>query len=225
VELGALARRSRGAARALGLTTVLLSAAAAAQPTGIISGVVLDATTRAPMQGVRVTARSPALLGEQSAVTDGSGEFEMTMLPPGIYALSVQREGFLPFAPEGLVVRGGHKKVRLQLVPEPRPAPPPPAPVAVEFDDAKMTVPAMLSGPDPEYTQEAVERGVQGQMTIRCVVAHDGSVRNCRVLKGLPFMNSAVVEALQRRQYRPATAQGKALDVFYTFNLRLTLPQ
>jgi TonB family protein len=219
------ARRIRGAAVASGLAAALLTATASAQQTGTISGVVLDATTKAPMAGARVTARSPALLGEQSALTDASGEFEITMLPPGIYALSVQHDGFLPFSPEGLIVRGGRKKVRVQLMPEPRPEPPPPAPVAVEFDDATMSVPAMISGPDPEYTQEAVERGVQGQMTIRCVVAHDGSVRKCRVLKGLPFMNSAVIEALERRQYRPATVQGKPVDVFYTFNLRLTLPQ
>jgi TonB family protein len=95
----------------------------------------------------------------------------------------------------------------------------------VEFDQSTMSGLAMISGPEPEYTQEAIERGVQGQMTVRCVVAHDGSVRNCRVLKGLPFMNASVVDALERRRYHPATVQGKAVDVFYTFNLRLALPQ
>jgi len=215
----------RGAARALGIAVLVFAARAGAQPSGIISGVVLDASTQAPLARARITARSPVLMGEQSTVTDDAGAFEMTMLPPGNYALAVQHEGFLPFSPEGLVVRGRRIKLRLQLMPEPRPAPPPPVPVAVEFDEATMVGPAMISGPEPEYTQEAVERGVQGQMTIRCVIGHDGSVRKCRVLKGLPFMNASVVDALERRRYHPATTHGKPVDVYYTFNLQLALPQ
>jgi TonB family protein len=212
-------------ARVLGMAVLLLAGRAGAQPSGIISGVVLDATTQAPLSGALITARSPALLGEQIAVTDDAGAFEITMLAPGAYALAVEHDGFLPFSPEGVVVKGRRIKVRLLLMPEPRPAPPPPVPVAVEFDQSTMNGLAMISGPEPEYTQEAVERGVQGQMTVRCVVAHDGSVRGCRVLKGLPFMNASVVDALERRRYHPATLQGKPVDVFYTFNLRLALPQ
>jgi len=214
-----------GAARALSIAVLVLAARAGAQPSGSISGVVLDATTQAPLSGALITARGAALLGEQIAVTDEAGAFEMTMFPPGAYALAVEHDGFLPFSAEGVVVKGRRIKVRLLLMPEPRPAPPPPAPVAVDFDEATMSGLSIISGPEPEYTQEAVERGVQGQMTVRCVVAHDGSVRNCRVLKGLPFMNASVVDALERRRYQPATVQGKPVDVFYTFKLRLALPQ
>src|SRR5439155_3733862 len=73
-------RRLRSSAmRALGIALFLLAMRAAAQPTGIISGVVLDAATKAPVPGAVVIAKSPTLLGEQSAVTDESGVFEMTM--------------------------------------------------------------------------------------------------------------------------------------------------
>lgn len=215
----------RAAARALCAAAILSSARAGAQPGGIISGVAVDATNQAPVAGAVITVRSPVLLGEQSAVTNQAGAFEMTMLPAGTYSLSVKREGFLPFSAEGVAVRGRRVKVHLQILPEPRPPPPPPAPVAVEFDEATMVGPAIVYAPELEYTQEAIERGVQGQMTIRCVIAHDGSVRNCRVLKGLPLMNSLVVDALERRRYQPATAQGKPVDVYYTFNVRLTLPK
>jgi TonB family protein len=204
----------------------LFAGAAKAQPTGIISGVVLDATTRVPLPGTLVTARSPALLGEQSAVTDESGVFEMTMLAPGTYSLAVQHEGFMPFSPDGIVVRDRRLRVRLQLIPDQHAAPAEQASASVlEFDDAKMVAPALISGPEPEYTPEAIERGVEGLMTVKCVVGADGAVRKCRVLKGLPFMNTSVLEALARRRYRPATAQGRPVDVFYTFNLRLALPQ
>ncbi|SRR6266571_1377046 len=73
------ARRGRRAARALGIAILVLAARAGAQPSGIISGVVLDATTQAPLAGALITARSPALMGEQIAVTDDAGAFEMTL--------------------------------------------------------------------------------------------------------------------------------------------------
>jgi protein TonB len=95
----------------------------------------------------------------------------------------------------------------------------------LDFDEATMTKPAMISGPEPEYTQEAIERRVQGLMTVKCVVGADGGVHDCRVLKGVPFMSKAVLEALEQRRYRPATARGKPVGVYYTFNVRLSLPQ
>lgn len=199
------------------------STAAFAQSAGSLAGVVVDAGSGVPVQEAVVTAHGPALLGEQSAVTDKDGYFEMTMLPPGTYSLSVKRDGFSPFAPEGLILKG--KKVRVRLAIAPLPPPPPTlSDTAVEFNDT-MTAPSMISGPNPEYTQDAIDRGVEGLMSVRCVVTVEGMVRNCKVLKGLLFMDSAVVSALERRKYKPAMQQGKPVDVFYTFNIRLKLPQ
>jgi len=42
--------------------------------------------------------------------------------------------------------------------------------------------------------------------------------------EGPPLHEPAVIEALEKRKYRPALAQGKAVDVFYMFNIKLKLP-
>lgn len=204
-----------------------LSTGALAQAAGSLSGVVVDAATQAPLGEATVTARSPALLGEQSALTDKDGAFEMTFLPPGTYGLTVKRDGYQPFSPDGLVLKGKKVRVKLSVAASPTPVAAPSGPVesAVEFNDASMTAPAMISGPNPEYSQDAIDRGVEGLMSVRCVVTVEGRVRNCRVLKGLPFMNQPVLDALERRKYKPAMASGKPVDVFYTFNIRLKLPQ
>ena len=216
----------RQLAAAAAAVVLCFAMGAAAQAAGIISGVVLDATTRVPLPGAIVTAHGPAMLGEQSAVTDEAGAFEMTMVAPGTYALAVQHVGFVPFSPGGIVVRDRRLRVRLQLMPEGRAGfTESGSATIVEFDDVAMTRPAMISGPEPEYPPEAIERGIHGQMAVKCVVGADGGVRKCRVLKGLPFMNGAVLEALAQRRYRPATSHGKPVDVYYTFNLRLTLPR
>jgi len=187
----------------------------------VLTGSVVDAATKVPIADAVVVARSPALAGEQAAVTDASGSFEMTFLPPGTYSLAVSCEGCVPYSPAGIVLKTG--KVRVRIAVEPVPSPASIEAQAVEFDPS-MTAPAMVSGPAPEYTQDALERGVEGSMEVRCVVTAEGNVRACKVVKGLPFMNAAVVDALQKRTYRPATAQGKPVDVYYKFTLRLKLP-
>ncbi len=205
----------------LALGCALCAQAFADTPSATIAGVVIDAATAAPIAGAVVTARSPVLIGEQSAVTDAQGMFELTLLPPGTYSVSVQGEGFEAFAQAGIALKAETLRVRIAVV-----ALPPAVEsggAAVEFDPAMMA-PAMISGPAPEYTPEAIERGIEGSMQIRCVVTVAGDVRDCRVLKGLPFMNTAVVEALQRRKYKPALSRGRPVAVFYTFNIRLKLP-
>ena len=57
--------------------------------------------------------------------------------------------------------------------------------------DATMTPPAVVAGPPLEYTQQALEREVEGTMLVRCIVRVDGTVHDCRVLKSVPFMDRA----------------------------------
>ena len=205
----------------LAITFALYAGAFAQTAPAVLTGMVVDAATQSPLGDVVVVARSPALPGEQTVVTDPSGAFEMTLLPPGTYSLAVKRDGFQTYSPEGLVLKGGKMRVRIAVLPVATPATL--AAAAVEFNDT-MIAPAMISGPGPEYTVDAVDRGVEGNMEVRCVVTAEGQVRACKVIKGLPFMNSAVVAALEQRKYKPAMAQGKAVDVYYTFNIRLKLP-
>jgi protein TonB len=95
--------------------------------------------------------------------------------------------------------------------------------VRMEFDE-RMSQPEKLGGPDPQYTAKALEREVQGTMIVRCVVTVEGRVFGCRVLKSLPFMDRAVVEALERRRYKPATLGGLPIEVNYNFKITMRLP-
>lgn len=202
---------------------IFSAGALAAESSGTLAGVVVDAATQNPVPEAQVTARGPALLGEQTAVTDETGAFEMTFLPAGTYGLSVKRDGFQPFAPDGLVLKGRKVRIRLALLQTVVAPPPAAAEPALEFNDS-MTAPSMISGPSPEYTQDAIERGIEGVMQVRCTVTASGAVRRCKVLKGLPYMDRAVIDALEARRYKPALAQGKPVDVLYTFTIRLKLP-
>src|SRR5438874_2154896 len=200
-----------------------LSTGALAQSAGSLAGVVVDAATQAPLADATVIAKSPALVGEQAVTTDAQGSFEMTLLPAGTYGLTVKRDGFQSFAPDGLVLKGKKVHVRLALLAEiSQAAAAAASETAVEFNES-MTAPTMVSGPSPEYSADAVERGIEGTMQVRCVVTVAGTVRNCKVIKGVPYMDRPVVDALQARKYKPAMSQGRPVDVFYTFTIKLKL--
>ena len=88
------------ALRAAALACVCVYAGVAqAQTTGTVVGVVTDASTGRPVARARVVARSPSLQGEQTAVSDETGSYRLSLLPPGSYKLSVP--AFTASAPGG----------------------------------------------------------------------------------------------------------------------------
>jgi len=95
----------------------------------------------------------------------------------------------------------------------------------IPFREEVMTRPEYLSGPNPEYTQKALEHEVQGLMVVRCIVNSTGEVRDCRVVKSLPYMDRAVIKALESRRYKPARLEGKIITVDYEFRINLVLPE
>lgn len=72
----------------------LTAGAALAQviPTSTLSGHV--SADNAPLPGVTVTARSPALQGTRSAVTNANGDYLFRVLPPGDYTVEFAIPGF-----------------------------------------------------------------------------------------------------------------------------------
>ena len=60
------------------------------------------------------------------------------------------------------------------------------------------------------YTAEALDRRVQGLFVTKCRVPVSGRVDNCRVLKPLPMMDSAILYVFEHRRYEPAVIGGSA---------------
>src|SRR5688572_12510589 len=82
--------------RAVGLVVGVLLLAATdvwAQANSAIAGVVRD-TSGAVMPGVTVEASSPALIEKvRVATTDGTGQYRVIQLPPGVYTVSFTLPG------------------------------------------------------------------------------------------------------------------------------------
>ena len=80
---------------ALAALPLLLATLAPAQglPTGTLSGRVAEADGLA-LPGVTITAKSPALQGTRTAVTNVNGDFVVPNLPPGEYLVTFVMSGF-----------------------------------------------------------------------------------------------------------------------------------
>ncbi len=94
----------------------------------------------------------------------------------------------------------------------------------LEFDPNKMTESKLIGGPEIVYTEKALEREVQGTMIVKCVLTAEGRVHGCRVVRSLPFMDRAAIDALEKRRYTPVTMGGRPIEVMYTFKVTLRLP-
>jgi carboxypeptidase family protein/TonB-dependent receptor-like protein len=100
---------------------LLWSAPAGAQTIGTatLSGKAIDAATKAPLADAVVTVTSPALQGEQTVVTDGSGFYRIPNLPPGDYTLRVDGDRYHPYARGGIALRVNITvRLDVELLPE-----------------------------------------------------------------------------------------------------------
>jgi len=77
---------------------------AAGGQTGQISGVVIDATSKAPIANARVTAAAPA--GTYRASTDAAGRFSILGLTVDTYTLTVEAQGYDASQTSGVTVTG-----------------------------------------------------------------------------------------------------------------------
>ena len=86
------------------LGVLLLAAPVFAQ--GSLTGTVRDASG-AVLPGVTVEAASPALIEKtRSAVTDGTGQYRIIDLRPGIYVLTATLPGFATFKRDSIELTG-----------------------------------------------------------------------------------------------------------------------
>ena len=97
----------RGVARTLALLgVVLLVPGMVYAQQATIAGVVKDASG-AVLPGVSVEATSPALTEKvRSVVTDGTGQYRIVSLPPGLYTVTVSLQGFNTVKREGIALSG-----------------------------------------------------------------------------------------------------------------------
>lgn len=102
------------------------------------------------------------------------------------------------------------------------PMTPPPTNQVLPFGEG-MNRPQLVSGPEPLFPREAREAKVEGTLLARCVITTEGALTGCRIIKGLPFLDQPVLDALAQRRYTPVSFQGRPVAVEYVIPFKFKL--
>ena len=82
----------------------------------------------------------------------------------------------------------------------------------------------VLAKPEPQYTEDARRKGINGSVVLRVVFSRTGEVTNIRTVQALPFgLTERAIAAARLIRFRPATKDGRPVNVYmqleYNFNL------
>ena len=131
-------------------------------------------------------------------------------------------------APEPLPPARPHPFLDLPPPPPPPPAPPPPppppapvsAPVRVGGD---IEAPKKIKDVPPVYPPVAVSARIQGQVILEAVIDERGHVSGLKVLKSIPLLDKAAIDAVRQWEYTTTTLNGVPVAVIMTVTVTFAL--
>jgi TonB family protein len=87
-----------------------------------------------------------------------------------------------------------------------------------------VSAPVVFKEVKPQYTAEAMKAGVQGVVTLECVVQPDGTVGGVRVTKALnPGLDQEAIKAVKQWRFKPGRKDGKPVPVRVTLEMTFAL--
>lgn len=139
--------------------------------------------------------------GEKVGVRARQGDLLLISAPPHglprfVAALAISQEAgkFVPFDDDsGVPDRGAH--------------------TCTERPESNVTPPHVIYMPDPEYSEQARRKKIQGVVVLSVTVAVDGSTRDIKIVKGLGYgLDEKAVEAARRWKFKPALKDGEPIE-------------
>ena len=87
-----------------------------------------------------------------------------------------------------------------------------------------VTAPVVIKEAKPQYTADALHAGVQGTVSLECVVLPDGAVGEARVTKALdPGLDQEAIKAARQWTFKPGLKDGKPVPVRVSIELTFSL--
>lgn len=128
-------------------------------------------------------------------------------------------------------LRAQHPQARIagKIAGMPPPPPPPPPPAAPVDGVMPLRVGGNIAPPvkvrdvRPEYPAEAKMNRVQGVVILEVVIDASGRVREARVLRSIPLLDKAAVDAVQQWEFQPPLLNGQAVPVIMTVTVNFSL--
>jgi protein TonB len=145
-----------------------------------------------------------------------------TVAPSGIgreTALQIDRES-IDDRPDGLLPALDGVGI-IDAQPTPREQPEPALrPVRVSTG---IKAPTRVKDVPPVYPEIARKSRVQGVVILEATIGADGRVQEARVLRSVPLLDQAAVNAVQSWEYTPTLLNGRPVPIIMTVTVKFTL--
>ena len=93
----------------------------------------------------------------------------------------------------------------------------------IRVDGQKVKPPVRLVNVNPVYPEDARAAGVGGVVVLQITVGEDGSVIDARVLRSVPMLDQAAIDAVLQWVYEPTLLNGVPIAVERTVTINFTL--
>ena len=107
-------------------------------------------------------------------------------------------------------------------IPEPPPPPPPPPTQPVRVG-GNIKPPQKLKHVNPVYPPIAQSARVQGIVIIEATIGPSGAVQDAKVLRSIPLLDQAALDAVRQGQFTPTLLNGVPVPVIMTVTVQFTL--
>ena len=205
----------------------------------IVHTVVVGAVVIIPLMAADVLPTPPAMMAfvaapapppppppppppKQTAEVKPIETVETNVAPTQAPAQIAPEKGFLDAGVEGGIVGGVVGGIVAGL--EAAPPPPPPAPVVAPVRvGGNIKAPQKIKDVKPVYPPIAQSARVQGVVIIEATIGVNGTVEEAKVLRSIPLLDAAALDAVRQWQFTPTLLNGVPVPVIMTVTVNFTL--
>ena len=108
--------------------------------------------------------------------------------------------------------------------PPPPPPPPPQTQTPIHLSSG-MRAPRKLTHVDPVYPRVAQAAHVEGTVILEAIIDASGAVTSVRVLRSIPLLDQAAVDAVRGWKFTPTLLNGVPVPIALTVTVRFTLTE
>src|SRR6186997_2064229 len=167
-----------------------------------------------PAPAVAQPKVAPVVANPNAAPIEAPKEIKPEVVVPSVgVGVPGGVEGGVPGGVVGGVVGG------LPTAPPP-PPPPPTAPIRV---GGNIKTPTKTKDIKPVYPPIAQSARVQGVVIIEATIGPDGRVKDAKVLRSIPLLDQAALDAVKQWQFTPTLLNGVPVPVIMTVTVNFTL--
>jgi TonB family protein len=84
-------------------------------------------------------------------------------------------------------------------------------------------LPEALTRTAPHYPEDARRAGVTGTVLVQALVGRDGHVRDTRIIRSIPLLDQAAIDAVRQWVFKPAAAKGEPVEVWVAVPIKFSI--